>query len=109
MIAFAVLSICLLASVRLMVNTDVASQIARQRMEAMDYASNQLESMRALGVCVPLAATKQPLGTQATTQYTLQVTCATNVATVTVTWYDSRGEQTQVGGADNQVILDSEI
>lgn len=109
MIAFAILSIGLLAAVKMMTNAAVGSQIARQRMEAMNYASNRLEILRAAGTCTPLAATKQTKGAQATTEYTVQVTCAGNVATVTVTWNDSRGGQAQVGGADNRVILASQI
>jgi Tfp pilus assembly protein PilV len=109
MIAFAILSIGLLASVKMMTNTAVGSQIARQRMEAMNYASNRLEILRAAGLCTALPATLQTKGAQATTQYTVQVTCAGNIATVTVTWNDSRGGQAQVGGADNRVIFDSQI
>jgi len=109
MVAFAILSIGLLASVKMMVNTQVSSQIARQRMEAMDYATNQLEAMRAAGVCTTLPATKQSKKTQTTTTYTLQVACTGNIATVTVTWDDSRGGQTKVQGADNQIVFDSEI
>lgn len=109
MIAFAILSIGLLASVKMMTNMGVASQIARQRMEAMNYATNQLEELRAAGACTVLAATPQAKLTQDTTTYTLQVACAGNVATVTVTWNDSRGGQAQVAGADNQVVIDSQI
>jgi Tfp pilus assembly protein PilV len=109
MIAFAILSIGLFAAVKMMVATGVGSQIARQRMEAMDYASNQIEKMRATGACTPVAPTKMTKATQATTEYTLQVTCLGNVATVSVTWSDSRGGQTQVGGADNQVVFDTEL
>lgn len=109
MVAFLILSIGLLASVKMMVNMGVSSQIARQRMVAMNYASNQLEELRAAGVCTELPATKQTKSTQATTEYTLQVTCLGNAATVTVTWNDSRGDQAQVGGADNQVVFQSQL
>jgi len=109
MVAFAILSIGLLASVKMMTNMGVASQIARQRMEALNYATNQLEELRATGVCVVLPATPQTKAAQATTTYTLQVACAGSVATVTVTWNDARGGQALVGGADNQVVIDSQI
>ncbi len=108
-IAFAILSIGLMASVKMMVNMKVGTQISQQRMQAMDYASNQLEEMRGLDACIALPATKQPKRSQDTTEYTVQVTCVGNIATVTVTWSDSRGGQTQVNGADNHVIFDSEI
>lgn len=109
MIAFVILSVGLLASVKMMVNMGVASQIARQRMVAVNYASNKLEELRAIGACTVLPATKQVKAIQATTEYTLQVTCLGNIATVIVTWNDSRGGQTQVGGADNQVKLESQL
>lgn len=85
------------------------SQIARQRMEAMTYATNQLEDLRATGICVAVPPTVQTKTTQATTVYTLQVTCVGNLATITVTWNDLRGGQAQVNGADNQVVLDSQL
>lgn len=109
MVAAGILSIGLLASVKIMVNMRVGNQVAQQRMQAMDYASNALEEMRASGMCAVLPA--HPLSKRAdeTTEYTLQVTCAGNLATVTVTWNDSRGSQTKVNGADNQVVFDSEI
>ena len=109
MIAAAILGIGLMASVKLMVNTQVGAQITQQRMQAMDYASNQLEEMRALGTCIVLPATAQPKRNQDTTEYTVQATCVGNIVTVTVTWNDSRGGQTQVNGADNRVVFDSEI
>lgn len=109
MIAFAVLSIGLLSAVKMMVDMQLGSQIARQRMEAMDYATNQLETLRASGFCTPLPATKQTQSSQANTEYTLQVNCTGNLATVTVRWNDARGGQQQVGGADNQVVFESEI
>lgn len=107
MLAFAILSIGLLASVKMMTSMGVGGQIARQRMEALTFATNQIEELRAAGVCTPLAATPQAQTVQSTTTYTLQVTCAANLATITVTWNDSRGGQTKVGGADNQVVLES--
>jgi prepilin-type N-terminal cleavage/methylation domain-containing protein len=109
MIASAILGIGLLASVKMMVNMRTGNQVAQQRMVAMDYASNQLEEMRASGACAALPAHQLNKRANDTTVYTLQVTCVGNVATVTVTWNDSRGGQTQVNGADNQVIYDSEI
>ena len=109
MVAFAIVSIGLLASAKMETNTWVGTQVARQRMEAMIYASNELETLRANGACIELPPTKQNKSAQATTEYTLQVTCVGNAVTVTVTWNDSRGGQTQVGGADNQVVLDSQI
>jgi prepilin-type N-terminal cleavage/methylation domain-containing protein len=109
MIASAILGIGLLASVKMMVNMRTGNQIAQQRMVAMDYASNQLEEMRASGACAALPAQQLNKRANDTTTYTLQVTCVGNIATVTVTWNDSRGGQTQVSGADNQVIYDSEI
>lgn len=109
MVAFALLSIGLLASVKMMNYVSAGSLVARQRMEAMTYASNQLEELRGSGACVTLAPTAQTKTTQATTTYTLQVSCVGNIATITVTWNDSRGGQTQVGGADNRVVLESEL
>lgn len=109
MVASAILGVGLLASVKMMVNMRVGNQVAQQRMVAMDYASNALEEMRASGVCTALPANALSKLEHDTTQYTLQVTCAGNVATVVVTWNDSRGDQTKVGGADNQVVYDSEI
>ena len=107
MVAFAILSVGLLASVKMMTNMGVGGQIARQRMEALTYATNQLEELRAAGVCTVLAATPQTKTVQSTTTYTLQVACAGSMATITVTWNDSRGGQAQVGGADNRVVLES--
>ena len=87
----------------------VGNQVAQQRMIAMDYASNALEEMRAAGACTALPANTLSKRTNDTAVYTLQVTCAGNVATVRVIWNDSRGNQTQVNGADNQVVFDSEV
>lgn len=109
MIAFAVISIGLLAAAKMMTNMGVASQLARERIEAVNFATNQLETLRAAGACTALAATAQTKSTQATAQFTMQVTCVGSVATVTVTWNDSRGGQAQVSGADNQVVIDSQI
>lgn len=108
-VAFVILSIGLIASIKMMVNMKVSSQISQQRMQAMDYASNQLEEMRAEGLCTPVPETIQAKRTQDNALYKLQVSCVGNHATVSVTWNDSRGDQTQVNGADNQIILDSEI
>lgn len=109
MIAACLLSIGLLASVKIMVNMRVGNQIAQERMEAMDYASNVLEEMRATGACTTIPASTLSKRANDTTVYTLQATCTGNVATVTVIWNDSRGDQTKVDGADNQVVFDSEI
>lgn len=109
LIAFIILSIGLMATVKMMTNIDVSGQISRQRMQALNYATNKLEEMRAAGVCSALPPTIQNEMTQATTQYTLQVSCVGNTATITVTWNDSRGGQALVGGADNQVVLASQL
>ncbi|RUR06114.1 type II secretion system protein [Legionella sp. km772] len=108
-IAAALLSIGLLAAVKLMVNMRVGNQVAQQRREAMDYASNALEEMRAAGACTPIPSNTLAKRANDTAVYTLQATCTGNIATVTVIWNDSRGNQTKINGADNQVVFDSEI
>lgn len=111
MVAAAILSIGLFAAVKMMTNMGVSSQLARQRMVALNYATNQLETLRAQGTCTALSPTKQPKDPQATTEYTMQVTCGTTNTDVIVkvTWNDSRGGHTLVGGADNQVVIDSQL
>lgn len=100
MIALVLLSVGLLATAKMQLNMGLASQLARQRMEATNYASNVLEELRAKVACADASVgSKKPL--QSSTTYTVRLTtCTTKSATVLVTWTDARGNQKKIQDAD---------
>lgn len=92
LIAIVILSVGLIGATKLQLSINMATQVSRQRVEAMAYARNKVELLRDAGVCI--AATEGPTTPyQGSTAYNLAVTCTTTTQpVVTVTWIDSKGD-----------------
>ncbi len=114
MIALVILTFGLLATAKMQLNMGVASQLARQRMEATNYATNVLEELRAKVACGD-TSTGDMKSLQSTTTYKVELTsCSATSAIVLVTWLDSRGNQSKVKDAtnndtDNRVLLSTQL
>jgi len=102
LVSIVILSIGLLGATKMQLNLHVASQVARERVEAMAYARNKIELLRDAGSCS--AGTEGPTTPyQGSTAYTLTVTCSSStLPVVTVVWIDSRG-------GSNNVVLQTNL
>lgn len=91
LISLIILSVGLLGVTKLQLSLNKATQVSRERVEAMALARNQIEQMRDTGSCS--AGTVGPTTPyQGSTAYTLNVACTTaTLPVVTVTWVDSSG------------------
>ncbi|MFC3533695.1 type IV pilus modification protein PilV [Vogesella facilis] len=96
LIAIVILSIGLIGATKLQLSINMATQTSRQRVEAMNYARNKVELLRDAGACT--AATEGPTTPyQGSTAYNLTVTCTTvKQPVVTVTWVDSKGDNSNL-------------
>lgn len=120
MISMLILSVGLIAVIKMQLTVSGNVQLARQRWEAVALANSKIEQLRGQGAanCVSTAVTETIVPAyNATTTYTRTSSCdntaGTKMANVTVTWNDARGTQRKVpagtGNADNQVKLNTSL
>jgi len=97
LISIVVLTVGLLGAVKMQANMSAATQLSRQRGDALSMASNQLEILRDSGVCT--TSNSGPITpTQGSASYNMAVTCdgTHKIPTVTVNWNDAKGVSNRV-------------
>ena len=114
LISLVILSFGLIATIGMQINLTTATQISRQRVEAVALAKSKIEFFKSKGVCdAAESGTYTPL--QGNTTYTITVTCSDSKnPKLVVGWNDSKGGQTKVangvgGAVDNRVELNTTL
>jgi type IV pilus assembly protein PilV len=96
MISIVILSIGLVGVTKMQLSMTAATQLARQRVEALSMASTKLEVIRHAGTCI--AETPGPITPyQGSATYATVIACtSTKLPVVTVTWNDASGATNNV-------------
>jgi prepilin-type N-terminal cleavage/methylation domain-containing protein len=96
LISILLLSIALIGANMMQLKLLAATQLSRQRAEALSLASNKIELLRDAGVCV--ASTSNPITPfQGSASYIIKVTCADSASpSIIVTWSDARSTTNNV-------------
>ena len=112
MIAAVILGFGLIAVTKMQANARFATDLARQRTEAVALASSKIEMLRGGAACASGTSTlDSTTNAQASTTYGMTWTCdsATKLVKVIVTWDDSRGTQTKAAAADGSATVDNRV
>jgi type IV pilus assembly protein PilV len=112
MISATILGFGLIAVTKMQSNARFATDLSRQRNEAVTLASSKIEMLRSGAACVNDTSTlDSTTNTQASTTYTMTWTCnpATKLVKVIVTWNDSRGTQAKSAAADGSATVDNRV
>jgi len=112
MIATVILGFGLIAVTKMQANARFATDLSRQRTEAVILATSQIEMLRGGGACANGTSTlDSTANAQASTTYAMTWTCdpITKLVKVIVTWNDSRGTQTKAAAADGSATVDNRV
>lgn len=112
MIAAVILGFGLIAVTKMQANARFATDLSRQRSEAVTLASSKIEMLRGGAACANGTSTlDSTTNTQASTTYSMTWTCdsVTKLVKVIVTWNDSRGTQAKAAAADGSATVDNRV
>ena len=109
LISIAVLGFGIVATTKIQVNMTLATQVSKQRVEAVALARSKIEVFRSTGTCNTAdSGNYTPL--QGNTTYNIAITCTdTKTPKLVVAWNDSKGGQTQVSGGIVNTTFDNKV